>query len=114
MYTALVVQQTGAIRSAPPLSVDGVIRRSEGGTSMYRPRLPRAVPALTALILSLLSNAFVPVPAGAHALALSPDGHRLYVAGPTGGIDVIDPQTNAFITRLPIQGVGAGAALALS
>jgi YVTN family beta-propeller protein len=82
--------------------------------------LPSTAPAFFSLIVWFLFSGFAPAPTGAHALAISPDGHRLYVAvnGPTSGIDVIDTDTDALLSTLPIRiptgDVGFHTPLALS
>jgi YVTN family beta-propeller protein len=81
---------------------------------MHHRLLPSATPALVSLIVSFLCSGLTPAPAGAHALALSQDGHHLYFADPAGSLDVLDPETNAPLTRMPLQGVSFGASLAVS
>jgi YVTN family beta-propeller protein len=88
---------------------------------MHHRFLSPAAPALVTLILSFLLVGFTPALADAHALALSPDGHHLYVAAPeqqhtgeAGGIDVINTDNDTLLTTLPIQRVQRYSPLALS
>jgi YVTN family beta-propeller protein len=77
---------------------------------------PSAAPALVALILSSLCFGGASTPASAFpwgpgALAISPDGKRVYMTDPWGpGIAVVDAGTNQLVSILPL----GGASLAVS
>jgi DNA-binding beta-propeller fold protein YncE len=79
-----------------------------------------AAPALFSLTVGLLVSGLATGPTAAHALVISPDGHRLYVTvtGPTSGIDLIDTASNTLLTTLPVRvptgDAGFHAPLALS
>jgi YVTN family beta-propeller protein len=79
-----------------------------------------AGPAFFSLIVWFLVSGFAPTAVRAHTLAISPDGHRLYVSvlGPTEELEVIDgidTQTNAVLTTIPVRiPIGLHAPLALS
>jgi YVTN family beta-propeller protein len=86
-------------RSSPPGSTTGYGKQKAANTlSLIDPDSGRVTKT-------------VPVPAPVIAIALSPDGHRIYLTDRSSSLQVVEAATGATVATVPIGGTASGLAI---